>query len=605
MGEPPRQPMTDLSDAGVRVLVIATATHRGPSLPSVAHTVDDLRMALVQRCGVRPDCLRVILDPPDAQAMAVAISEEAQRAETVLLFYFIGHGLLGPGGELYLAANGTDELVPGVAEFQALSLSALRRAVGSGRASSVVVVLDWFGDSGEVNDRGFALEPAPGLYLIGSAGQFAAAPNGRHTALTGALIDLLLHGDPREPYLLTLDSVYDALFRTMREQNLPLPHLRAGDRSGNLVLAPNPAVPASLPEEQEPAPGRCPYPGLVPFTIDDAGLFSGREQMTSRMLTADHSGASGPLILVGPSGSGKTSLLHAGFLASLHENGLPGSADWPCLYLTPGASPLRSLAAGLTTSADSTADLLRQDPGSVVSLVEDLPGDRLIVVIDQLEEMFTLCPDPVERTAFARAVAALAGDGRALVVLTLRADFYGHAVGHPELLAALRDNQLLVEPMTLDDLRAAIERPAAAAGWELDEGEQSTVQAHCGPPVAAEHHRPGRGRHRIDHDLRHPVQTGRHRDLCQQPPQSTVVVDRFQRDDPAPPCLPDRDDPEQQARSGEYQDRPPGAHPPGRWWLIAGPAFRVGLVLLGEDEFDLQGALVGVRPAGQLAATPA
>jgi hypothetical protein len=120
-------------------------------------------------------------------------------------------------------------------------------------------------------------------------------------------------------------------------------------------------------------------------------------------------------------------------------------------------SPLRRLAAQLNAVSPDAGDLLREDPACVVELVDnmvaDRPGERLIVLVDQLEELFLLCPDQAERTAFLHALTAITEsvDGkpsRGLVVLALRADFYGRAAEHPELLIALRDRQLLVEPMT-------------------------------------------------------------------------------------------------------------------------------------------------------------
>ncbi|EPH45004.1 caspase family protein [Streptomyces aurantiacus] len=483
--------MTGLSDAGARVLVIATATHQGPllpSVPSVARTFSDLRAVLTGRCGVRPDALRALLDPPDARAMALAVTEAAQQADSVLLVYFVGHGLLGPGGELFLAASGTDRLTPGMAEHQALSFSSLRQALEASRAASVVVVLDCC-FSGRVSLSGgasvpaFTVPPAHGLYLLGSAEQLALAPpDARHTAFSGALIELLTHGDPRGPRTLTLDAVYDAVFRELREQQRPLPRRQAGDRSGQLVIAPNPAAPepAPHPEEPEPAPGPCPYPGLDAFEVDDAEVFRGRTEMTGRLLAAVAASASRPgqLILVGPSGSGKTSLLNAGLLARLREGALPGSAGWPCLRLTPGKRPLQRLAACLDADAPDAAGLLREDPESAVRFADRLdverPGRRLVVLVDQLEELFTLCQDPGERTAFLRAVTALSraadGDPPAVVMLALRADFYGRATEHPELLAALGKGQLLVTPMAPRELRAAIEEPAAHAGLTLGDG---------------------------------------------------------------------------------------------------------------------------------------
>ncbi|MGW5424054.1 caspase, EACC1-associated type [Streptomyces sp. NPDC003943] len=484
--------MTDLSGPGVRVLLIATAHHGGPlltSVPSVATSFRDLKNVLIERCGVRDENLRPLLDPADAQTMARAVTEEAQRADSVLLVWFIGHGLLGPEGELYLAAGNTDRLTPGMAEHQALSFSSLRQALGASRASSVVVVLDccFSGRAslgGEPSTRSFAMAPAHGMYLMGSAEQLALAPpDMKHTAFTGAVIELLTEGEPRGLPQLTLDAVFDGVFRLMSDRQRPLPRRQAGDRSGQLVIAPNPAVAAQHepPDETEPAQRRCPYPGLDAFRVDDADVFFGRDRMTERLLdrleTVAETDEPGPLVLVGPSGSGKSSLLNAGLAAALRERGLLGSTSWLTLRLTPGRSPLQRLATQLG-AVPETVDVLREDPGRAAELGErltaDRPEQRLIVLVDQLEEVFTLCT-AAERTAFLRALTALtrpSDEGRpgTLVVLALRADFYGQAAAHPELLTALRDTQLLVEPMTTGELRAAIEGPAAAAGLALDGG---------------------------------------------------------------------------------------------------------------------------------------
>ncbi|WP_410657935.1 caspase, EACC1-associated type [Amycolatopsis sp. lyj-112] len=483
----------------MRVLLIGTATHTGPALPSVpsvGRSFEDLRVAFLERCGVLPDNLRAEPDLPDARTMAEIVTEEAQRADTVLLVYFIGHGLLGPGEKLYLAAMGTGQLVPGMADHQALSFSSLRQALSASRASSVVVVLDCCFSGrpslgGQASGVMSALEPAQGTYLIGSAEQLALAPtDAKHTAFTGAFLEVLERGDPRGPHMLTLDAVYDAVDRKLREQHRPWPRRRAENRAGDLVIAANPAMQAEpRPEQEDPAPGRCPYPGLGAFGTENADVFFGRARMTERVL-ASIAYADGPVVLVGPSGSGKTSLLNAGLFAALRDSGLPdlpGSVGWPCVRLTPAASPLGSLANQLC--APDSVDLLRESPSHAVELVDvflaDRPGQRLIILVDQLEELFTLCSDLAERTAFLRAVAAIAESARGLVVLTLRADFYGHATEHPELLAALRDRQLLVEPLTREELRATIEQPAAAVGLTLDDGLADAILHELGTTTGA------------------------------------------------------------------------------------------------------------------------
>ncbi|MER6464865.1 hypothetical protein ABT278_31015 [Streptomyces sp. NPDC001228] len=484
--------MTDLDGAGVQVLLIATATHQDgglPSVPSVAASFRDLRTALHERCGVRPEQVTAVLDPADAQSMALAVAGATKRADTVLLVYFIGHGLLTPGGDLYLAAGNTTELTPGMAEHQAYSFAALRQAVLAGRAASKVVVLDCC-FSGRVSLGGTSLvtafnaAPGNGMYLLGSAELLARAPeDAEHTTFTGALLELLAHGDDAGQQSLTLDAAYYALDRRLRERQQPVPRRVNGDLSGNLVIAPNPAfrTRALTSPRQPPADSVCPYPGLGPFPVDRADVFAGRTAMTERLVNATAAAfdGPGPLILVGASGSGKTSLLNAGLLAGLRTHGLPGlpgATGWPSRRMTPGRHPLRTLVDALAPESPQAARTLAVT-GGVSGLVDPLldhPGQRLILVVDQLEELFTLCTDTEERSAFLRAVTALAepGEGhapRALVVLALRADFYAQAVVHPELRTVLSDSQLLVDPMDAEELRASIEQPAATAQLELDD----------------------------------------------------------------------------------------------------------------------------------------
>ncbi|MFE3263663.1 hypothetical protein [Streptomyces sp. NPDC059215] len=435
--------------------------------------------------------------------MAAAIAEEAQRARSVLLIYYLGHGLIGPGEELYLAAANTDRLTPGLAAHQALPLSALQQALTVCRASSVVVVLDCcFSGRARLTvspPPAITLPAAHGVYLLASAEQLALAPqDAEYTAFTGELIRLLDHGDHRGPRLMTLDAAYEFLFRALRARGGPLPRRQAGDRSGDLVLTVNAAHPPSVPDvhpadDAAPVPRRSPYLGLESFAVDDVELFHGRRRLVEELLDAVAGAvrAGQPAIVIGPSGAGKTSLLHAGLLATLHRGApqLPGSAGWPWRVLTPGDHPVHALAAALHPDGAAGAESLIHDPGSAVTLVQRMLHDqnvdptphtemtpepeqcplRLVLVVDQLEEMFSVSER--ERTAFCAALTAVAAaDCAALVVLVLRADFYGEAQAVPALATALRDHQVQAAPMRLAELRAAIERPAEAVGVRLDDG---------------------------------------------------------------------------------------------------------------------------------------
>jgi WD domain, G-beta repeat len=168
---------------------------------------------------------------------------------------------------------------------------------------------------------------------------------------------------------------------------------------------------------------------------------------------------------------------------------LPGSRSWPSLLFTPTAHPLRELAAQVAalagTETDTVFDELAADPGRLAGILRGVPtvapdGQppdmvRVVLVVDQFEETFALCADEQQRQLFIRALCAGAtsSDSRqpiALVVLGLRADFYGNCAAHPELVDALRHGQVLLGAMDMTELREAIEKPAHAVGMEVQPG---------------------------------------------------------------------------------------------------------------------------------------
>ncbi|MFB6753888.1 WD40 repeat domain-containing protein [Streptomyces sp. NPDC056353] len=197
---------------------------------------------------------------------------------------------------------------------------------------------------------------------------------------------------------------------------------------------------------------RPPYRGLTRYEPDDAALFFGRDRLVDRLesLTRGHRFAA----VFGPSGSGKSSLLRAGLIPRLRRPAPDAGADAPAApaavrILTPGAAPM-------TTHAD------RLDP------VPDTDADTWLLV-DQFEELYTLCADSAERNAFVdRLLGATAADSRLRVVVAVRADFLGRCAEHPGLTAALQDATLLAGPMSREELREAVVRPAAAASLVVE-----------------------------------------------------------------------------------------------------------------------------------------
>ncbi|QTR03980.1 WD40 repeat domain-containing protein [Saccharothrix algeriensis] len=242
---------------------------------------------------------------------------------------------------------------------------------------------------------------------------------------------------------------------------------------------------------------RSPYAGLAPFRTADAQRFFGREALVEEVMS--RLAAQRVVVVVGASGTGKSSLLRAGVVPRLDDR---------VVVLTPGAHPVRGCLAGLARGADATGTTDMTDATGTTDAtgmtdvagmtdatdatdatdvaVEPSAGDSLelcaavrraeprdgglVLVVDQFEEVFTLCADQGERERFIDQLidAATADGSRCRVVLSVRADFYGHCVGHPRLARVLRAGQVAVEPMTAEELHRVVVQPAVSAGCVVE-----------------------------------------------------------------------------------------------------------------------------------------
>lgn len=210
-----------------------------------------------------------------------------------------------------------------------------------------------------------------------------------------------------------------------------------------LVTPVEPPARVAIPAQASGEGDQCPYLGLAAFGPDDARWFFGRERATAEVIArvTERLEDPGPVLVVGPSGVGKSSLLRAGLVPALARGVLPVpcSRDWPVVVMTPTADPLGELDRRVTPDA--------------------------VLIVDQFEEVFTLCQNEDVRSRFIDIVCA-----RELVVLGVRADFYGHLLRYPALRAAARDGQVALGPMHPDELRAAILEPARLAGLDIEPG---------------------------------------------------------------------------------------------------------------------------------------
>jgi WD40 repeat protein/transcriptional regulator with XRE-family HTH domain len=253
----------------------------------------------------------------------------------------------------------------------------------------------------------------------------------------------------------------------------------------------------------------CPYRGLLPFTESDAETFYGRERLAAElaMKLAARAAGGGMVVVTGASGSGKSSLLRAGLLPILTRGQqIPGSDRWPRIVMTPTKDPLTELAARLAAvggpDALAVRDGLARHPDQAHLAIRsavlaaaarrdeelsaaDEDAERLVLVVDQFEQVFTLNPDlggEATRQAFITALCSAAADPAgpgqvppALVVIAVRGDFWDRCAAVPELVGALQDGQFVVGPMTESELRLAITGPAAAAGLHIDPTLTDTI----------------------------------------------------------------------------------------------------------------------------------
>ena len=267
------------------------------------------------------------------------------------------------------------------------------------------------------------------------------------------------------------------------------------------------AVPEVQPAESLVWSG-CPYLGLVPFGERDARVFYGRGELVAQLVQrlAGRLDGAGMLVVAGESGAGKSSLLRAGLMPWLAAGALgPGSERWPRRVIQPTGRPVRELAMVL-------AEVAGADPVSVYRSLSAAPGEapmlaelavraatsrgpdpgpggpagaaacappRLVLVVDQFEELFTAAGDEedgrAEREGFIAALHAAAtvpaGPHKlpaALVVVAVRADYLGHLIADPTLKAWVDAGLFTVGPMSEAEVRLAVTGPAAEAGLAVE-----------------------------------------------------------------------------------------------------------------------------------------
>jgi hypothetical protein len=252
--------------------------------------------------------------------------------------------------------------------------------------------------------------------------------------------------------------------------------------------------------EAAPAWPGSPYPGLRPFTTEEAPIFFGRGPEVDALIARLREAAQCFLVVVGASGSGKSSLIRAGLLPRLRDGAIEGSQHWRVLSLSPGETgdnPFLALASELKGLLQATlqkppieiARALEKDPPRLAEYVDLLlagrpPGAALLLYVDQLEELFTQVHSE-RRTVFAELLARATTNPRLRVLATLRADFLSESTADSALASLLRAGTFVLGPPGPAALADIVRSPAERAGLDLEDGLADEILRDAGADPGA------------------------------------------------------------------------------------------------------------------------
>jgi hypothetical protein len=414
------------------------------------------------------------------EALENLFCPDSKQVPDTALFYFSGHGLLKKRGEGFLATSDTNPTVG----LNGLSLRWLRELLQASPIKQQIVWLDCChsgaiinvseanaGESGHARDRCFiaASRDFENSYqAIGSS----------YSVLTKALLDGLDSQQVTAKGLNNYELV--AFFNEAMRGELQQPTFSNFGQPITLIRR---WEDVKAQKQDVEINSVCPYKGLAYFEDNDVDsqLFFGRTKLTDLLI--DRVRQSNFLALLGASGSGKSSVLRAGLLNQLRQGRqLSGSDRWEFRVMLPGEHPLTSLAAAFVepelemieraAKLKLAEDFITNGIDGLRQLITISKAPRVLLVIDQFEEVFTLCQDLSEREKFfACLIKALEiGKDKFCLAISMRADFFGKCVEreYGGLAKRIESNLVAVTPMTEAELREAIAKPAKLVGCEVE-----------------------------------------------------------------------------------------------------------------------------------------
>ena len=405
-------------------------------------------------------------------ALIQLFKPQGRNIPDTALFYFSGHGIRRTSGltEGFLATSNVDQNE----RIYGLSLQWLRRLLQESPVRQQIIWLDCChsgellnfneadpGDVGQARDRSF----------IAASREFEQAYEDlgdRYSVLTKVLLEGL---DPSRcpQQWVTNISLVDFIDKNLKNatqrpiySNFGAPINLTGTLTATETI-----------KKTEATAEICPYKGLQYFDCDDADYFYGREELTDTLLNKIRQ--DNFLAILGASGSGKSSVLRAGLIHQLQlGHKLANSRDWQVPITIPGEHPLKRLAKlfvepnlpqiDKAEQLGKAEGLLKQGAEGLRRLVQTAEASRIVLIIDQFEEVFTLCQDNEERAKFFQCIlgALATTENKLCLILAMRVDFFGKCFekDYGGLGKKIEENLITITAMTEGQLRKAIVEPA-------------------------------------------------------------------------------------------------------------------------------------------------
>ncbi|HEY9699025.1 MAG TPA: caspase family protein [Trichocoleus sp.] len=437
------------------------------------------------------------------EALRTLLLERAENND--VLIYFTGHGIpvVDPvvgKPKAYLATSDTIVTLEGkqvIEARRAVPLDSLNALIQESQLSSLVILFDSC-HSGDFLERSLvektftAFSTHKDYYLITACRGFEQAyaiKREQHSIFTGALLTGLSQTNANDDGQVTGDRLFECIARELKGSGQEPIRMGYGGLITLLSYQPQQkTVEAIVDETGEPI---CPYQGLQAFTAVQQAFFFGRQRIVEDIRQRLEQQPFVPVI--GASGSGKSSVVRAGLMPWLAETG------WQILpAIKPGFDPLTALRTIFepyfkrSKEIQKLHQLIKSEPNPLPALVDRLSNatansdleqaDRFLLVVDQFEEVFTLCPDEGDRQRFIDLLTGVVelADARFTVVTTMRADFLEPCLRYPALHQLIQSQAVFMPPLSGIDLRDAIVEPAKRQGYGIEDKLLFKIQEDVG-----------------------------------------------------------------------------------------------------------------------------